>query len=391
MLFRDIIGQKDLIEKLIGAVQAGRIPHAQLFSGPEGNQKLPLALAYAQYINCKHKLFASDGIDLQGLSSDSCGKCSSCIKFGKLIHPDLHFFYPNNNGSFVKKDSQSIDYISLWRDLTLKKQGEFSYNEWIETMDIGNRQASLNIRDCNTILQTLCLKSFEADFRIVILWMVEKLSASISSVILKTLEEPEPKTVFLLIAENQDQILGTILSRTQIIRVPRIETEDLKNGLIQKGTNETSALNIAASSGGNLIEALCKLSMAGNESLFHEYFADWMRICYKVDMPALLLFSDKISSLGRENLKYFLQECLDEFRGCLLTRNHNETWLKVDAEKQKFWTNFSKYISNKNIPQYYKIINDAIYSIERNAHIPTLFTDASLEFCRLIAAERKRT
>ena len=148
MLFRQIVGQKELIESLIKAVSLGRVPHAQLFWGPEGNEKLALALAYAQYLNCTNRLYASQGADLGGLSSDSCGQCPSCRKFEKLVHPDLHFIYPNNiNGGTVKKDSQSLDYIDLWRETLLKNDAEFSYNEWIEKMDIGDRQAIINIRD----------------------------------------------------------------------------------------------------------------------------------------------------------------------------------------------------------------------------------------------------
>ncbi|MDE5743494.1 MAG: DNA polymerase III subunit delta, partial [Bacteroidales bacterium] len=185
MRFRDIIGQKPLIERLIASAQAGRIAHAQLFSGPEGNQKLPLALAYAQFLNCRHKVTAADA-DLGGLSADSCGQCPSCVKFERLAHPDLHFFFPNNIGELVKKDAQSTDYLPLWREFGLKNRLEFSLNDWIEAMNIGQRQAIINIRDCHTLIEQLALKSCEADYRVVVLWMAEKISDTISSTLLKT-------------------------------------------------------------------------------------------------------------------------------------------------------------------------------------------------------------
>lgn len=390
MLFRQIVGQKELIESLIKAVSLGRIPHAQLFWGPEGNEKLALALAYAQYINCANRLYASQGADLGGLSSDSCGQCPSCRKFEKLVHPDLHFFYPNNiNGGSVKKDSQSLDYIDLWRETVLKNEAEFSYNEWIERMDIGNRQAIINIRDCGQILQTLSLKSSEARFRVIVIWMIEKLSPTIASTLLKTLEEPEPQTVFLLVSENTDQILPTILSRTQMVKVPRIENADIERHLSARGVEAETAHRAAEESSGNLITARLRCSHNEIRENFHSSFADWMRLCFRVDMPALVAFSERQSALGRENLKFFFEHCMDEIHACLLMGNHCADRVFADAEEKKFWTNFSKFVTGENIHHYYKIFDDAIFAVGRNAHVPTLITDMSMELCRILAATQQ--
>lgn len=394
MRFRDIIGHKDLIENLIKASSAGRIAHAQLFWGPEGNQKLALALAYAQYINCEHKIQAGPDSDPENPSSDSCGKCPSCLKFEKLVHPDLHFVYPNNaNGGSVKKDSQSLDYIESWRNLVLKTDAEFSYNEWIESMDIGNRQAIINIRDCSQIMQTLSLKSSEARFRIMLIWMIEKLSPGIASTLLKTLEEPEPQTVFILVSENPDQILPTILSRTQMVKIPKIGFSEVEKYLVRKGHSPEKAHEIALESAGNIVSA--RLLSSNNEikDNLHESFVDWMRLCFKVDMPGIIAFSERMNTLGRENLKFFFQNCLNHIHACLLLSNRCTQWIRTNEKEKTFLANFAKYVSNHNVHRYYKLFDDAIFAVGRNAHVPTLITDTSLEICRILAAaqqERKK-
>lgn len=391
MRFRDIIGHRELIGNMIKAVSAGRIPHAQLLWGPEGNEKLALALAYAQYVNCPHKLTAGEA-DLNGLPSDSCGQCPSCLKFEKLVHPDLHFIYPNNaNGGSIKKDSRSLDYIEEWRSLCLATDAEFSFNQWVETMGIGNRQAIINIRDCHQITEALSLKASEARYRILVVWMIEKLSPSIASTLLKTLEEPEPQTLFLLVSENPDQILPTILSRTQMIKIPRLATEEITAYLEKKtGVEEHAAKEIAAASAGNLLSALSLCANSETRKNFHEDFATWMRLCFKVDMAALIAFSEKSSAAGRENLKLFLQNCLDELQACLLTANHCTRWLHPSENERTFWENFSKYVDNQNIHQYYKLFNDAIFAISRNGHVPSIMTDMSMELCRILDTARQK-
>lgn len=390
MRFRDIIGQRPLIERLIASVQAGRIAHTQLFAGPEGNQKLPLALAYAQFLNCRHKLTAADA-DLGGLPADSCGQCPSCVKFERLAHPDLHFFFPNNIGELVKKDAQSTDYLPLWREFGLKNRMEFSLNEWIEAMNIGQRQAIINIRDCHTLIEQLSLKSCEADYRTVILWMAEKISDTISSTLLKTLEEPEPQTLFLLVSENPDQISATILSRTQIVRVPALTTEELENGLqTHYGLAQETAHPLAEAAHGNLCRALSDWRGHEAEEQHEAYFTRWMRSCYKADVPDLLDLSEQLSRLGREPLRSFLRFALEKIRLCLLCHEGCGVMAHMPADQQAFIRNFSPFITAENAPVYYRIINDAIYFVARNANISNLMTDASLHICRLMAAEKKK-
>lgn len=391
MLFRDIIGQRTLLERLISSALAGRIAHTQLFAGPEGDQKLPIALAYAQFLNCKNKLFAKDGHDLNGLPADSCGKCPSCIKFEKLVHPDLHFFFPNNIGDLIKKDSQSSDYTTLWRDFCIQTRLEFTFNEWVEEMGIGSRQAIINIRDCHTIIERLSLKSYEADFRVVILWMAEKLSDTISSTLLKTLEEPTPQTLFLLISENTDQVTGTILSRAQLVQIPALTDEELSAGLHKfYGLDEPAAVELAKYSHGNICFALEELRGSEQKDVFDTLFAKWMRLCYKVDVCEMVSLSETLTALGREPLRNFLRRALENIRLCLLCNQGCSLTVKCTTEKQQFIKNFSPFITPQNALLYYNMINDAIYFIARNANISNLITDTSLQICRLLAAEKKK-
>lgn len=390
MLFRDITGQRESSEKLIAAVNSGRIPHAQLFWGSEGSGQLALALAYAQYINCRHKVYAANGEDLHGHSSDSCGKCPSCLKFQQIAHPDLHFVYPNNaDGSRIKKDSQSLDYIEQWREIMLATGGVFSLNEWTQAMKIGTKQPIINVRDCRQILQTLSLKPAEAAFRVVIIWLIEKLDVATSSILLKTLEEPEPQTAFLLVSENPDRILPTILSRTQLVKVPRVSTEDLASYLCAQGMNPEEARVAALRSEGNLVEARMLAENSETRKNFHESFADWMRLCFKVDMPALVAFSERMKELKGEPVKLFLQSCLNEIHSCLLLGNQAGSWVTGDENEKVFWQNFARFVTKDNVRQYYDLFNDAIYQISRNADIASLFTDLSIHLCRILAAARK--
>ncbi|MDR1974985.1 MAG: hypothetical protein LBQ31_10040 [Bacteroidales bacterium] len=386
MQFKDIISQQKLIARLIEAAGQGRIAHAQLFFGPEGSQKLPVALAYAQFINCKNKILSSDGKPI-----DSCGKCSSCIKFSRLEHPDLHFFFPNNDNATIEK-SRSLDYLPLWRKIFAEYRGEFSYQTWVNAMEIGvNRQAIINKADCDTLLGALNLRRFEADYRIVIIWMAEKISDTISATLLKTLEEPEDGTVFILITEDPDNIIATIRSRTQLVRFFKLSESEVEQELVsQFGISPNIARIAAQKSNGNIIEGLKKAQNNEQDNEFHKEFVSWMRYCYAVDVPSILNFSEKMKSLSREKIKYFLSSSLEEFRRCLLIRYSAEKHIKVTDEQKVFSTKFSSFVHKNNIDKFYSIINQTIYNTDRNGNIPLLLTDASLRFCKIFEAEKKR-
>ncbi|MEG1762134.1 MAG: hypothetical protein RSC04_02705 [Bacteroidales bacterium] len=385
MRFRDIIGQRELINKIIHAVAQGRIAHAQLFLGGEGRQKLPLALAYAQYINCTHKVSKQEVDDLGELEADSCGHCPSCIKFTQLQHPDLHFIFPNNTNGRIDDKPKSSDFIGEWRTLCLQRQAEFSLSQWYAAMGIGNKQGTINTRDCGEILDILNYKNYEADFKFIIIWMVEKLYYAAAPKILKVLEEPADKTVFILISENQDQILNTILSRTQLVKFPSLTSIDIENALVNKHFVSTEKAHyIAQKANGNYIEALSKIENGEEDLYFHEMFVKWMRLCYLLDIPKLAEFGNQINKLGRESIKQFLRHSMDKLRLCMLLHYGNEQWIHSEGEELKFISNFSQFIDANNIEQFNQNINNAIYHIERNANGNILMMDLSLRFYKLI-------
>lgn len=391
MRFRDIIGQRELINKVIHAVAQGRIAHAQLYLGGEGRQKLAFALAYAQYVNCHHKVKAGEADDLDELAGDSCGTCPSCVKFKQLQHPDLHFIFPNNTNERIKKDSKSSDYIGEWREMCIKHQAEFSLSQWYAAMGIENKQGIINTRDCTEILDILNYKNYEADFKFIIVWMVEKLYYAAAPRILKTLEEPAEKTVFILISENQDQILNTILSRAQLVKFPKIADSDIESALVKKHAVATDKAHfIAKKANGNYLEALSKIEDMQEDLLFHEMFVKWMRLCYAVDIPDLIELGAQATKLGREGTKRFLIHAAEKLRLCMLFRYGNSQWVNSVGEELKFISNFSQFISVDTIEKFNESINKAIYHVERNANGNILMMDLSLVFCKLIATQKNK-
>ncbi|RZK65896.1 MAG: hypothetical protein EOO92_25830, partial [Pedobacter sp.] len=237
MQFKDVVGQEDIKVHLINTVKSDRISHAQLFLGPEGSGSLALAFAYAQFISCENKQ-----------ETDSCGECASCRKYQKLIHPDLHFSYP----FFAKhKEDTALTFIEEWRKAFLANP-YLSLDEWREQLSADNKQANINIAECHSIIQKLSLKPFESEYKVLIMWLPEFLEKEGNS-LLKIIEEPSHKTLFLLVAQNQDQLLNTILSRTQIVKVPKQKNQDVCEFLTTKHqVSEDKAKQIAYLSNGNL-------------------------------------------------------------------------------------------------------------------------------------------
>src|SRR6201996_6344255 len=244
MQFKEIVGQQAVKQRLMNTVNENRVSHAQLFLGPEGSGSLALAVAYAQYLSCENKQ-----------ADDSCGECSSCRKYQKLMHPDLHFSYP----FFAKhKDDNALTFIEQWREAFLAYP-YINLDIWRDYLDAENKQANINIAECHQIIKKLSLKPFESTYKILILWLPEYLDKE-GNALLKIIEEPQPNTLFLLVAQNQDQILNTILSRTQLVKIPALESAEVREYLItQQNQTGEAADEIAYLSNGNLTEALTML------------------------------------------------------------------------------------------------------------------------------------
>ncbi|MCU0441168.1 MAG: hypothetical protein MUE96_02095 [Bacteroidia bacterium] len=362
MQFSSIYGQEELKQKLIQSAVNGRISHAQLFLGPEGSGALPLAIAYAQYINC-----------LSPTPTDSCGSCPSCIKFEKYIHPDLHFTFPT---IAIEKKKTSNDFISEWRQALLNNP-YMSELQWLMHLDEeGKKQGNITAEECRDIIRKVGLKSFEATYKTVIIWLPEYMKQE-GNILLKLLEEPPPQTLFILVAQDADKVIGTILSRTQIIRIHPLSDAAITQALMDKSALPTNeAHTIARVAEGNLALAL-SLSEAGRSD-YNQLFAIWMRACFSRSVDAINQSIDSITGTGREFIKSFLGYSLHMLRSALLYRYAPNQLLRLSPEELAFMQRFSFTMDDRNIPQLMKAINDAAYHVERNADLRITFLNLSL-------------
>lgn len=378
MQFKEIVGHSEVKKRLIATVNEGRISHAQLFLGGEGSGNLPMAIAYAQYIACENK---SD--------NDSCGNCSSCIKFEKLAHPDLHFVFPVTTNKSIKKDPVSSKFINEWRELVIEKKGYFTLPDLQEKLATENKQLIIPKDESVEILKTLSLKTYEAEYKTMIIWYPEKFNISSANKLLKILEEPPNKTLFILVAHDSEQIIPTILSRTQLVKVDKIKDADLISVLTDKfNLTENQATSITSFADGNFVTAQKIIEESSAEEFFYSHFTKWMRMGFVADVPGLINFSEESSKLGREKQKQFLSYSLHIFRESLI-QNYGDTSLnRVSSNENKFLEKFAPFIHGANCIDIIELFNDAIYHIERNANPKILFLDVSLKLTKLLRVKQ---
>jgi DNA polymerase-3 subunit delta' len=377
MQFAEIIGQDTVKQKLINTVQENRISHAQLFLGPGGSGKLALAIAYAQYINCNNRT-----------ETDSCGVCPSCQQIAKLAHPDIHFSYPIilKKKSGADKKVVSKDYLEKWRDYLFEKHFFPELIEWYGKMESEKKQGVIGADECNDIIKTLSYKSYEGKYKVMIIWMAELLYHSAAPKILKILEEPPEKTLFILIAERQEQIISTILSRTQIVKIPPLDDPSLSNTLsVQFGYDPEQANNVLKNASGNVNKAIKILEESLSGEFSSAEFREWMLLCYQRKYKALADFVGKTSRKSRAGQKQLLSFGLNLARNCLLNRYGRDELLAFpDGEEENFTLNFSKFINEKNAIDYSGLFEEAIFHIDRNGNAAIIFMDVSLKVARML-------
>jgi DNA polymerase-3 subunit delta' len=388
MKFSDIVGQEPLKQRLKRTVTDNRVSHAQLFLGPEGSGKLALALAYAQYINCRHRT-----------PEDSCGECPSCRKYSKLIHPDLHFLYPINSTKEVTGTKiLSKDFIALWREFLQQNNYYVALPDWFEKIGIEKKQGFINADDADSINRTLAYKAYEAEYKVMIIWIVEKMNITSANKLLKNLEEPPDKTLFILISENQDQIIATILSRAQLVKIPKVPDAEIQLALEQNyEIASAEASKIARLADGNYTTALMLSGKTGSGSdsleADHERFTvfrEWMRRCFTIS--GNLKDYDKLQETlpliigdgSREKQKEMLTYGLDMFRICLQYNVGNHHLVKLVDEELAFVKNFSAFIHPRNIDFFEEEFNRAIFHIERNANAQIVLADLSHLIARIL-------
>jgi DNA polymerase-3 subunit delta' len=368
MQFKEIVGQEEIKRQLVQTVAENRVSHAQLFLSCEGTGALPLAIAYAQYINCLDKN-----------ESDSCGVCSSCRKYERYIHPDLHFSYP----FFASKDVKiAVDVLEEWRTMLLADP-YVDMDIWRSQLSAENKQANINIAECHDIIKKLSYKAFEAETKVLIMWLPEYLEKEGNS-LLKIIEEPPANTLFLLVATNQEQILSTLLSRTQIVKIPKLPLETVEEYLSHKhNLSEEQAAAYSFLADGNLIEAKALAAHAHNDNA--EIFAEWLRMGYGNRVPDLMTFVDQASGWGRENQKNFLKYGISFLRDCSLILSGAESLVKLPARALDTAKKLSKHVLDLNMASaIITELEQAHYHIERNANPKILFLDVSLRLVKII-------
>lgn len=379
MQFSDILGQEHIKNHLITNVKAGRIPHAQLFVGPEGSGTLAMAIAYSQYILCPN----SRGEDSAG--NDSCN-----LKFNSISHPDLHFIYPIATNEEIKSHPTSSDFFKYWREfITDSVYG--SIFDWYKHIGIQNKQGQIGVDDALEVIKALSLKSYEGGYKVMIIWMADKMNIASANKLLKIIEEPPARTLFILITENEENIIQTIRSRCQVLHFNAISEKTIADTLIfKKGIEANSALKIAYQSQGNYNKALQLLEDNNEDTSFDEWFVMLVRAAFRAKGNAaaiqdLIVWSENIASLGREAQKKFLHYCIDLFRQALLTnyKVSSLVYIKPKAEKFKM-ENFASFVNGNNINEIFKDLSQAIYHIERNGNSKIILTDLSIRLTRLI-------
>jgi DNA polymerase III subunit delta' len=375
MLFSEIIGQDRVKRHLITTVRESRVSHAQLFLGNEGVGSLSLAIAYAQYINC-----------LNRSETDSCGTCSSCIKYNKLIHPDLHFIYPTAPKDTISKPV-SRDFIDHWRELVIDQKGYFKFSDWTAKIGIERKQAIINTQDCSDLLNQLSYKSYEAEYKVMVIWMVEKLYHAAAPKILKILEEPPDKTLFLLVTESHEKIISTILSRTQLVKIPPVDEKDLIGALDKQGMDVKTVRDAVRVASGNYIEAKRLVSDAGEEEDHFNRFTVWMRLCYRVPFREINEFANDTAKLNRDTQKNFLKYSLRIIREAFLMGIKQFDLLRIKSNEEAFLLKFHPFVHRDNIGLITDELNKSIAHIERNVNSSILFLDVSIRLSQLLKKE----
>ena len=374
MKFSEIPGHKETISKLRRSVEEERVSHAQFFAGPEGCGSLALALAYAQFISCENRS-----------KTDSCGVCKSCVKYEKLIHPDLHFVFP------VIKDKRnnepvSDNYIEQWREF-VRHSPFFTLNSWLETIEVGNAQGLIFASEADQIIKKLSLKSFESDFKIMIVWLPEKMHQSAANKLLKMIEEPPEKTLFLLVSEEPDKVIPTILSRCQMVKIPAFTEREIIGYLVSEcRVNESKATDMAGVANGNIARAVELCNNEDYSLLNLERFKNLMRFAWKRDVVSLITWSDEMAVIGRESQKNFLSYSLRIVReNLMLTLDQLKNRIVfLTGREADFSKKFHPFINENNIERLADELNLAYSHIEANGNAKIIFLDLALKVTRSI-------
>ncbi|HCW65529.1 MULTISPECIES: DNA polymerase III subunit [Leeuwenhoekiella] len=378
MQFQSILGQNFIKKHLTTSVDRGRVAHAQLFVGASGSGVLPCALAYAQYLICNNT---------EGENTGGSAACN--LKFDHLAHPDLHFAYPVAPNDTVKSHPVSDNFAKEWRAF-IQENPYGSLYDWHRHIGIEKKQGKIGVDEAQDIVKKLSLKSYEGGFKVMIIWMADKMNNAASNKLLKLIEEPPQKTIFLLIAENEDQIIDTIKSRCQVLRFPPLAAEALENALItEHNCDPAEAKKLAIKAHGDYNLALHLLDHSSDEEEFETWFVSWVRTAFKARgnkkaIIDLIAWSENIASKGRETQKSFLGYCEDFFRQAMLLNYNAKELVYLQPVTQFELAKFAPFIHGNNINSLIEELQTAAYHIERNGNAKIVLTDLSIKLTRLL-------
>ncbi|CCG98275.1 DNA polymerase III gamma/tau subunits-like protein [Fibrella aestuarina BUZ 2] len=385
MRFADIIGHDDTKQTLVRAVQTNHLAHALLFDGRTGSANLALALALATYVNCENRNGGDSLFGNTGPATDACGQCASCAKMARLVHPDLHMVFPVANLGKGKNTSESL--LTEWRKFLIESPYR-TLTEWLDATGGDNKQANISAEEARNILQKLSLKSYEGGYKIMLIWLPELMNVTSANALLKVLEEPPERTLFLLVTNQPDKLLITILSRTQRVAVGNFSDTEVATYLRQTlNFDETRARRVAYLVDGDLAEAMRMAQTKTDEGATntqHTWFADWMRACYRQDLTYLVKQADEFDKLPKERQKGLFDYSLRLCRDLFLWQQGAEQLLRLPDDELNFVRNFGKVLRPDLIERMVGDINEAAYHLERNARAKMILLDMSLTFTRLI-------
>lgn len=370
MLYNQIVGQQEAKHRLLKMVNEERVPHALLFAGKDGSGNLPAAMAFAQHLYCTAKT-----------ETGACGECPSCQKVSKLIHPDLHLVFPIAKSKDVKS---SNDLIKEFREVFLA-QPYISLNDWFNELSAENKQPIIPVEEANDILKKLSYTSYEGSYKMMIIWQPEKMNQEAANKLLKILEEPPEKTIFILVSNHPDQLLATILSRVQQIPFYSNSEQEISEALVSNyKVNSEVARQTAMLANGNYAEAIALLTHNEESVSFLANFQGFMRLALKFDCGKALQWIDDNAASGREKQKQFLQYGLEVFRDCLMYNFGERNLVRLSGQEKQFLEKFAPFVNQRNYEKLIEEFNSNYYYIERNANPKILFMDLFLKTNELI-------
>jgi len=379
MQFRDVIGQEAIKRQLIRAVNENRVSHALLLAGAPGTGNFPLALAFAQYLQCSNRG-----------EVDSCGVCPSCNQAAKLIHPDIHFAFPVAKTAKIKELVKGVDevhsdpFLPLWREYLLANPYPTAAS-WGDEMGVENQQPGIFVKEAREILRKLSFKSFESDHKVLLLWMPEKMNVQTANKLLKIIEEPPVMTVFLLITAQPEELLPTILSRTQLIKVQPLEDEPVRLRLISEyPDNPVQVEDAMRLAQGDYLKAVERIRLSEQISFFRELFIRWTRLSFGMKYLELQGVINEMAQMGREKQKAFFEYSLGLLRQNFMLQIGMAHLSVTDHEEAAFSERFNRFVHRRNIHLLMHELQQAAFQIGMNANPKILFTDLSFKMCDLL-------